>query len=325
MTDKNKNDENLGIPANAKQFDLLSIDAKLAQTDVHEEDGDLFTFWREYKERETEKDPKADFEKYFVSIHGKDFTYTGVLTNNLKKDDYGTNLFDNGDEYFGQWKKDKKEGYGIYYFKPKENDSERDIYIGEFKNNVKSQKGLYASITKFDDKKMPIEFTISIGDFDNDLFVGGKIISLMDGKRKIYKGKISENGKKNDDNALIIEEDNKIFHGIVKDNIMIEGRNVIMKNNQKESGYYFSRVGENPIDAEIQFDYSRDKDTDEEYIKKLNIYNSVVSVKDLQDTIKTALEFKTKLRDFDYMRNLEYENAIKKVLQDKYGQILYVQ
>ena len=37
---------------------------------------------------------------------------------------------------------------------------------------------------------------MSIGDFTDDIFLEGKIISVIDGKRKIYKGKVSENGKK---------------------------------------------------------------------------------------------------------------------------------
>ena len=69
------------------------------------------------------------------------------------KENLGFNIYENGDHYFGQWNKDKKEeGYGIYFYKEEENNSEQ-LYIGEFKNNVKSREGIYFKISKFDEEK----------------------------------------------------------------------------------------------------------------------------------------------------------------------------
>ena len=55
-----------------------------------------------------------------------------------KKDGQGYCVYKNGDRYEGNWKNDKKEGKGTYYFTQK-----GDIYKGYFLNDYPNGKGIY--------------------------------------------------------------------------------------------------------------------------------------------------------------------------------------
>ena len=160
-----------------------------------------------------------------MDIQSNGLRYLGILSNNLNKEVYGYNIFDNGDEYFGEWSKDKKEGFGIYYFKEKDEEKMKHIYIGEFKNNYKFGEGLYFKIKKFEEEKenkeninRPSDFTFAIGKFNKDDFSEGIIYNLEGEKRQIYRGKMNDKGEKSDENAEIYENNYQIFKGEIKNN-----------------------------------------------------------------------------------------------------------
>lgn len=323
-----------GANSNEIKFDVLKIDSSIKK-DTSYKDGDtVFQFCSEYDpEKPGEQDQKIDFPKYIAKIKAPNFEYLGILSKNLKKENYGYNHFDNGDEYFGQWNKDKKEGYGIYYFKEENSDLIKQIYIGEFKNNVKSGEGIYFNVTKFDEEKKednimaPLDFTLVIGNFSDDNFIKGIIFSMEDGKRKIYKGKMNKELKKNDEKAEIYEDDNKIFYGIVKDNVMTEGRIVIMKDEKtKDTGYYFSKKGSNSLDEEIDFDYEKGEKGDDKYIRKLNELNSIFDNEKIQDLFIDVMKIRKKGNgsdNFEYLKTLDYDMDVKQELKNQYGKYLY--
>jgi len=140
--------------SNEVKFDILKIDNFIIKDKIYKDGETQFQFCSEYKpEDQGDQDPKIDFPKYIAKIKSSNFEYLGILSKNLKKENYGYNHFGNGDEYFGQWNKDKKEGYGIYIFKEDDGNTIKQVYIGEFKNNVKSGEGIYFKVEKFDEKK----------------------------------------------------------------------------------------------------------------------------------------------------------------------------
>ena len=320
--------------SNEIKFDVLKIDNCIKKDNSYK-DGDIqFQFCSEFNlEDQGEQDPKIDFPKYIAKIKSPNFEYLGILSKNLKKENYGYNHFDNGDEYFGQWNKDKKEGYGIYFFKEEDNaDVIKQVYIGEFKNNVKSGEGIYFKVTKFDEGKKkenlmpPLDFTLVIGNFLDDNFVKGIIFSLDEGKRKIYRGKMSKDGEKDDDKAELYEDDNKIFFGKIKNNNMIEGRILIMNDNKKETGYYFSRRGNNSIDDDFDFSYEKGLENDDKYIRKLNELNNTFDVERIQDLFIDVMKIREKIigsDNFEYIENINYDMDIKQELKDQYGKYLY--
>ena len=333
MEDIKSNNLNQENNWNEIKFDVLKIDNIIKKEKTYKEGENIFEFFKEYDIKQEEQDQKIDIPKYIAKIKSNSFEYLGILSKNLKKENYGYNLFENGDEYFGTWNKDKKEGYGIYFFKEDDNENIiKQIYIGEFKNNVKSGEGLYFKVSKFDEEKKqdnfmpPLDYTLVIGNFSEDNFIKGKIFSMEDGKRKIYKGKMNKDGKKNDDKAEIYEDENKIFYGIVKENSMMEGRIIIMKDGKKENSYYFTKKGNNSIDADIDFDYEKGEKDDEKYIKKLNELNNSFQNENIQELFINAMKIREEVKasnNFEYMKDLDYD-GVKQSLKDKYGNYLYI-
>ena len=164
----------------------------------------------------------------------------------------------------------------------------------------------------------PLDFTLYIGNFTEYNFIKGIIYTREGGKTKIYKGKMKE-GKKDDDNAETYENDNKIFFWMVRGNIMTEGRIIFLKNGEKETAYYFTRKGKNSIDGEIDFD-------DDKYIKKLNEINNIFDNERLQDLYISVMKIREKINswdNFEYMQNLNYDMNVKQELKDQYGRYLY--
>ena len=326
---KNQCSEN----SNEIKFDVLKIDSSIKKDSTYKEGDNIFQFCSEYDNNQNEEDQKIDIPKYIAKIKTSSFEYLGILSKNLKKENYGYNHFDNGDEYFGQWNKDKKEGYGIYFFSEQETpDLIKQIYIGEFKNNVKSGEGIYFNISKFKEEKnennilIPLDFNLVIGNFSEDNFIKGIIFSMDNEKRKIYKGKMNKEGKKNDDKAEIYEDNNKVFYGIVKDNVMMEGRIIIMNEGKKETGYYFTRKGNNSIDTDIDFDYDRGEKMDDKYIRKLNEFNNIFDYERIQELFENVMKIREKVNatdNFEYMKNLNYDVDVKQELKDQYGKFLY--
>ena len=323
---------------NEIKFDVLKIDSSIKKEGKYQEEENIFQFYPDYEKNKDEEDQKIDIPKYVAKIKSPSFEYVGILSKNLKKENYGFNHFDNGDEYFGQWNKDKKEGYGIYFFNEQDSPGTiKQIYIGEFKNNVKSGEGIYFNVFKFNEEEKnnkkksnifpPLDFNLVIGNFSDDNFIKGIIFSMENEKIKIYKGKMNKEGKKNDDNAEIYEDNNKVFFGIVKDNIMMEGRIIIMNEGKKETAYYFTRKESNTIDTDIAFDYDKGEKDDDKYIKKLNEFNNTFDCKKIQDLFMSVMEIREKVNDeesnFDFMKNLNYDESVKQHLKEQYGKCYY--
>ena len=319
------------------KFDMLKI-LSIIQKDGSYKEGDyIFEFYKEYQQQKIEEEPEC-LPKYFVDIKYEECRYLGVLSNILTKEIYGYNIFQNKDEYFGHWNNSVKEGYGIYYFKENEKEEEekiKNIYIGEFKKNKKSGEGLYFKIKNFEEGEgnviSPKDFIFSLGIFSNDEFKEGIIYNIEGDKRQIYKGKLNEKGEKTDEKAEIYENNNQIFHGALKNNIMIKGRIIVLKNEEnvikKEEAYYFERKEENLNSEYIEFDYRKEEEMDDELIKKMQNLFEVYDCEKLKNLYIKVIEIREKLRgpeNFKFIKDLDYDVMIKEELKKIYEKYIYM-
>jgi hypothetical protein len=306
------------------KFDILKIDSSLEKDSKYIEGENIFQFFKEYNENKgNERDEKIDYPKYLAYINLKPFKFLGILSKNLIKESYGYITYENGDEYFGQWKQDKKEGYGIYYFKDEKNDTFKNIYIGEFTNNVKSGEGIYFDIYQFEQENdflMPKNFSILLGVISESEYKKGMIINFKDRKRVIFKGEITPEGKKKDGPGELYEENNKIFIGDFKDNKITEGRIIITNNDNIERAYNFKKIEE---DIEL---IDKDGNDDQKYIKYLKELNEIFKEDEIKNLYVDIVMIRTKLNasgNIEYMNTLNFDTEIKLKFKDKYGKYLY--
>lgn len=325
------------INKNTIQFDVLKINSLINKEKTYKSDNYIFEFYEEYKQLNKNEDEEEDdnIPKYLVDIKSEHNRYIGVLSKCLKKEIFGYSLYDNGDEYFGQWHSDKKEGFGIYYFKENEKEEAKvnHIYIGEFNNNFKNGEGFYFKIKKFEENEninKPLDFTFAIGKFSYDNLNHGIIYNIEGDKRKIYKGKINGEGEKDDENAEIYENENQIFNGTIKKNIMTKGRIIILKKGEKdlekEEAYYFARKGDKIPTDEIDFDYRNGEEKDDENIKKMKDIFAIYDCEKLKDLYVKVMEIREKIKSpegFEYIKHLKYDETIKEELKSIYGNYFY--
>lgn len=271
------------------------------------------------------KEENSEYPKYFSTISTKNFDYIGVLSNQLKRDKYGYSKMEkeHSDEYLGEYKNELRDGFGIYKFNSDNDEDIKEIYIGNYKNNKKEGEGMYLKISKSikedsSGNDILINYNSGIGTFESDIFKNGKIFNCKDGVKILYQGKLNEIGEPEDDDAIIYEEENKIFRGKISRGDMIEGRNIILNEKlEKVNSYYFTK-----IDGKYDFDYFKKEEIDEDCIKKLKenpIQNYGKNIQNIFNEINNAFN---KFKDYDTAIRIDFEKDIKNKIKNEIDKII---
>ena len=271
------------------------------------------------------KEENSEYPKYFSTISTKNFDYIGVLSNQLKRDKYGYSRMEkeHSDEYLGEYKNELRDGFGIYKFNSYNDEDIKEIYIGNYKNNKKEGEGMYLKISKSikedsSGNDILINYNSGIGTFESDIFKNGKIFNCKDGVKILYQGKLNEIGEPEDDDAIIYEEENKIFRGKISRGDMIEGRNIILNEKlEKVNSYYFTK-----IDGKYDFDYFKKEEIDEDCIKKLKenpIQNYGKNIQNIFNEINNAFN---KFKDYDTAIRIDFEKDIKNKIKNEIDKII---
>ena len=271
------------------------------------------------------KEENSEYPKYFSTISTKNFDYIGILSNQLKRDKYGYSRMEkeHSDEYLGEYKNELRDGFGIYKFNSDNDEDIKEIYIGNYKNNKKEGEGMYLKISKSIKEgssvnDILINYNSGIGTFEGDIFKNGKIFNCKDGVKILYQGKLNEIGEPEDDDAIIYEEENKIFRGKISRGDMIEGRNIILNEKlEKVNSYYFTK-----IDGKYDFDYFKKEEIDEDCIKKLKenpIQNYGKNIQNIFNEINNAFN---KFKDYDTAIRIDFEKDIKNKIKNEIDKII---
>ena len=271
------------------------------------------------------KEENSEYPKYFSTISTKNFDYIGILSNQLKRDKYGYSKMEkeHSDEYLGEYKNELRDGFGIYKFNSDNDEDIKEIYIGNYKNNKKEGEGMYLKISKSikedsSGNDILINYNSGIGTFESDIFKNGKIFNCKDGVKILYQGKLNEIGEPEDDDAIIYEEENKIFRGKISRGDMIEGRNIILNEKlEKVNSYYFTK-----IDGKYDFDYFKKEEIDEDCIKKLKenpIQNYGKNIQNIFNEINNAFN---KFKDYDTAIRIDFEKDIKNKIKNEIDKII---
>ena len=249
---------------------------------------------------------KDNSTKYISEIDSNSVKYIGYLTKDLFKEYFGYYKYENNDQYLGEWKNDVKENNGIYfYYNEKENNKE-EFYLGEWKNGKRNGKGIY--FWKNSNEDMNInnsDYDVVIGNFYDNDFINGISVTKEKGNYLIYKGKF-ENFKKNDENAFFFENFNKGFYGKFINDEMISGRSLFFKNVlngdfEIENSFYFEKANGN----NYQFDIKKNIDFNsiiENEIKNILKYNFQNNLPPIYNFMKEFISKSNNLQNFEGLK-----------------------
>ena len=317
---------------NDSSFDTYEIDSQISKNgeyikEIKKKDKkdkkdetikNIFKFLPGLTEEElNQKDLKSEFPKYFSKISTKNFEYAGILTNELKRTNYGYSKMENDDEFLGEYKNEMREGFGIYKFL--NNEDEPEIYIGDYKNNEKTGEGLYLKIFKTDidesNALLLINFNCGIGKFEEDIFINGKIFTVKDGIETLYQGKLNEIGLPSDEDSLVVEDGNKIFTGKVVNGELMEGRNICVDENwNKIRAYYFTKSDNEKI--LYDFDLNKNEEKDNEIIEKIKQSSIKTYKNQIQNIYNDVCNAFEKFKNFESAIKVDFDNDVKKKLKD---------
>lgn len=321
-------------------FDILQIDSELSKPEnkgVFEVNKSKFSFHSSYNPQDKPETQPSDnpFPKYFSSIDHKLFKYTGVLSNQLKRDIYGYSFFENRDEFLGEYNMEKRNGFGIYKYREMKDNEKNDyipaeIYIGEYKDNSKNGNGIYLSISKKSsikdkNKEQLIIYDCAIGVFKDDLFQEGKIFSIKDEKQNLFVGKIDQMGIPNDDNGIVIEDKgDRFFFGRVAEGKMKEGRNIFLdEKGNKTKGYYFTKKDQEEVEENrFDFSYEKGQEKDEEIIKKVKQIKIGEYRNIIQGIFEKVCQAFNTFKTFEKAKEIDFENNVKKNILDDVNKLL---
>ena len=191
------------------QFDSNQVDNEIKKNNEYKLNSAEVNISIKYNQKE-EKD-----NKYFSLIEIKNSCkYIGILSENFSKEKLGINYYANNDIYIGEWKNNLKEGNGLYIYNSINN--QKELFIGKWNKGLKLGKGIYY----FSNDNLS-NYIIFFGDVNNENFEQGFMIE-NNGIKKLYKGKFKDL-KKEDDNGILLEGNDKAFFGKFKNDEIIEG------------------------------------------------------------------------------------------------------
>ena len=195
------------------QFDTIQVDNEINKNNEYKLETEEIKILIKYNLK-NEKE-----QKYFSIIEIKNVCkYIGILSDNFTKEKLGINYYGNKDIYLGEWKNNLKDGNGLYIYDNSNN--KKEIYIGKWDKGFKFGKGIYII-----SNENLTDYTIFFGNSNKDNFENGFLIE-NNNIRKLYKGKFKDL-KKDDDNGILLEGIDKAFFGKFKNDEIIEGNTVI--------------------------------------------------------------------------------------------------
>jgi len=179
--------------------------------------------WASYRDKNR---TSLEDNLYLADINYKKNEYIGLLNSNLKRDHMGIHHYSNKDIYLGEWKNNERDGVGAYlHNKPVIKGKVLiEMFLGKWKNDQPNNEGVYCWIEEPEknDDFDNCDFHAFVGELNDANFKRGVYLTKLNQKFYIYYGSFLD-GKKNDEQCYFYDNDSvidRVFRGkIVKDDI----------------------------------------------------------------------------------------------------------
>ena len=142
----------------------------------------------------------------FIIKTEDDCPFLGVINGLFEREGFGINTYSNGDNYFGYFSENERNKHGIYSYKPKIENNQilREYYYGSWKDNYKDGYGIYLWLKENKDKIPFTDFSNSsfkayVGNISRDVFIKGTLLIKSENNYFVYHGNFNPEGKKHGD------------------------------------------------------------------------------------------------------------------------------
>jgi len=308
---------------NPIKFDTKELENCLKDGGIYEKDNfkiKQVLLFEKLKQDENESNTTGEEDFMFaLSKKGGEAPFLGMVNYHFLREGYGLNVHQNGDQYFGYYKDDKRHGHGIYSYKPIENNDyiNSQYYYGIWEADKFNGKGVYLWLKE---KKDIIPFTdyenafiqAFVGESKNGHFIKGAFLKKEAKNILIYYGGI-KNDKRDGDNCFYYSSNKeKICFGKYIEGSFVEGFVGDFGKNEKIKKLIEYKDEGNNNKYGQKLGVKKEKDL----VKLLNKLRQTIYsndyIKIIYEEIGNILKIRDeKMKDIDIVSNDKYEDIIK--------------
>ena len=154
---------------------------------------------------------------FIIKIEGNN-SFLGVVNGLFEREGFGVNKYSNGDIYFGYFSENERNKHGIYSYKPniENNYILREYYYGLWKDDYKDGYGIYlwlrenkivSPFSDFDNSS----FKVYIGNISRDVFTKGTLLIKSGNYYYVYHGCFNSEGKKHGDLSFFYSAERELL------------------------------------------------------------------------------------------------------------------
>jgi len=267
-------------------------------------------------------------KRYIFQNSDNVLPFSGVVNGSLKRNGYCINKYENGDIYFGHYKKDLKDKNGLYSYNPIVDGKFRlsEYYFGSYENDLKNGKGIYLWIKERESKKefanyKRASFSVFIGDFKDDSLIKGVLfqrkIKKVGEDLLFYYGGLNSEGLKHGENSFFYcYELGILYFGKYKNDKFINGFIGKLDENDNiiDMAHYYKKKS-HPKETISSEEFKKYSEIMSDFLKVIKgrnyfkeMYDIFNEVNEFRDLYKTQIDIYNK----DKEKMNEVENTLNK-------------
>ena len=271
-------------------------------------------------------------KRYLFQNSDDTLPFIGVVNGSLKRNGYCVNKYENGDTYFGHYKKDLKDKNGLYSYNPIVDGKFRlsEYYFGSYENDLKNGNGIYLWIKERESKKefanyKRASFSVFIGNFKDDNLDKGVLfqrkIKKVGEDLLFYYGSLNSERLKHGENSFFYSyELGILYFGKYKNDKFINGFIGKLDENDNiiDMAHYYKKKS-HPKETISSEDFKKYSEIMNDFLKIIKSRNYF---KEMYDIFSEVNEFKEvyKSQIDTYNKDKEKMNEVENTL-NKYNSI----
>lgn len=266
-------------------------------------------------------------KRYIFQNLDDNFPFIGVVNGSFKRNGYCINKYENGDIYFGYYKKDLKDKNGFYSYNPIIEGKFRlnEYYFGSYENDLKNGKGIYLWIKERENRKeftnyKRASFSAFIGNFKDDNLNKGALlqrkIKKIGEELLFYYGTFNSEGLKHGENSFFYSfELGILYFGKFKNDKFINGFIGKFNENELIDLVHYYKKKSHTMETISSEQFKQINEVMNDFLKVIKSRNYFKEIYDIFSEVKEFKEnYKNQIETFnkDKEKMNEVENNLNK-------------